>query len=250
MEIMTEGDGSFEWDFLKLVALWNLYALPVLLGLVVARAFIRTRSTHDGSRSDAIATVRQIGMIHYVMGARALIQLAQELITLRAMGIPQSNPITGFIFPGLSVLVNPLLGRGLRRLHRGSRRWAIVWYVLWSFFAVWAAYWMWHYRAAVVLSDWPDHVAGKAMPILLLFIMALPRTRRAFREQKATTTTPEPGTSNGGVAQAGVRADADGGLLVSLLVLLLLVVACSTLVVDAADWIQRLVFEPRDDATV
>jgi hypothetical protein len=245
---MAEASG-FEWDFLTLVSVWNVFGLPALLGLVVARSLIRGRtripSQGDDDGPDArIAMVRQIGLIHYAAGLRALIAFAQEVLTLRTMGIFQSNPITGLIFPFAAMTVNPLVGRGLRRLRPGARRWAIVWYVLWSFFGVWASYWMWRYGASVSAADWPDHVAGKALPLILLVVMYLPRIRRVFVKQSVGRQERYDDASRADLALVtGERSRRRGSPLLACLVLLLLIVVCSTLVVDAADWIHRLVVE-------
>jgi hypothetical protein len=244
VEIMPEGGLWAGWDFLALVAFWNLCGLPFLLVVVAVVFVIRVLSRPPArGRADDVATIRRIGLYHYVMGLRALIQLAQEILSLRTMGIFESNPITGLIFPAVSALVNPLLGLGLRRLRPRARRSAIVWYALSSFFAVGTTYWMWRYHAAASLIDWPDHVAGKGTPLVLLFIMTLPNIRQNFGQQLGQQTEPEPVQPQAGALEAPARSRHTGALLLSLLVLLLLLVACSTLVVDVADWIQRLVAE-------
>jgi hypothetical protein len=237
---MPEGAWS-EWDFLTFVALWNLYGLPGVLGLVLGALLVWGRR-HDAadSRREGVATVRRIGLIHHVIGLRALIALAQELLTLRTMGIFQSNPITGLIFPFVSMIVNPLLGIGLRRLRPGARRSALAWYVIWLFFAAWASYWIWRYGAPVSLADWPDHLVGKALPLVLLIVMLLPHVRRAFPSGQ----TRSDAEAEAGPLQAPTSNLGAGGSFFSGLVLLLLIVACSTLVVDAADWTLRLVAGP------
>src|SRR5262245_31664546 len=107
---------------------------------------------------------------------------------------------------------------------------------------------MWHYGAAASLADWPDHAVGKALPLLLLAVILLPRNRRVFDAQNAGQTESDPDTSRGDAPEPAAATTMSGGPLVSLLVLLLLIVTCSTLVVDGADWIQRLVIESRPDA--
>jgi len=237
---MDTGDVA-EWDFLTLVAWWNLYLLPALLALVIGAVVIRRRLRPDGlGVQDGVRTIKRIGLIHFVLGLRALIVLVQELQAFRTMGIFQSNPISN-LAAVLGVLINPLLGIGLRRLNPGARRWAIAWYVLWSLMAAGTTYWIWHYHALVNPADWPDHLVGKALPWFLLFVMLLPQTRRLF----------SPGLKFEAARQAAEIPSDEVALpsqrawpILSRVVVVLLIVACSTLVVDAADWIYRIVAEP------
>src|SRR5260370_29139341 len=112
---MPDVGDSFEWDFLTLAAWWNLYGLPVLL-LAIATVTIlarRRRGPAALASLDGNSTVRRVGLIHYAMALRALIQLVQELLALRIMGIPQSFPVFGLIPPAIALLLNPLFGLGL-----------------------------------------------------------------------------------------------------------------------------------------
>jgi hypothetical protein len=235
---------SFEWDFLTLAAWWNLYGLPVLLTasavvtVVLARRNPLVAPTGGLGR---LQTVRRIGLIHYGLALRALIQLVQELLALRVMGIPQSFPVVGLIAPA-AVLVNALLGLALRRRRPRGWLWAFAWYALLSLIAISVTVWMWRYNAAVDAADWPDHLVSKGMPLYLLVVMLLPRTRCVFAAQSpAQEKSTEPRDPERGPASAPTPA---GPPVVSLLTLMFLIIVTSTLVVDVADWVIRLATEP------
>jgi hypothetical protein len=238
---MPEGGEVADWDFITVVAWWNLYLLPALLAVVVGAIVIRRRLRQANIAGlDGVRTIRRIGLIHFVLGLRALIYLAQELQTLGSMGILQSNPVSNLI-AALGALVNPLLGLGLWRLRPGARRWAIVWYVLWSLMAAGVTYWIWRYHALVEPADWPDHLVGKALPWFLLFVMLLPQTRRVFSPERRPGADPQAGETPSEKAVSPPQRDWP---ILSRVVVVALIVACSTLVVDAADWIYRLVADP------
>jgi hypothetical protein len=236
---MPEDGEGVQWDFITLVAWWNLYLLPALLALVVVALVVRRR-IRPASFGGA-ATIQRIGSIHLVLGLRALIHVAQELQTLRAMGILQSNPVSNSINV-LAVVVNPLLGVGLWTLRPGARRGAIIWYLLWSGIAAWVTYWIWYYHTPVSLADWPDHVVGKLMPWILLFVMLLPQTRRVFASRSKSRYESMPGDDQG-PAEETARSSQQDWPIVARVVVVLLIVACSTLVVDAADWVCRAISE-------
>ena len=106
---MPEIEDAIEWDFITLVAWWNLYGLPVLLVVVAIAVLIRSRSRPATTpRQDSSRIVRRIGLIHCALAIQALIFLVQELLTMRTMGIPESfiSPIAGLI----DTVVNPVLG--------------------------------------------------------------------------------------------------------------------------------------------
>jgi len=238
---VTQADEGAQWDFITLVAWWNLYLLPVLLALVVGALWIHRRLRPASVAGlDAVRTIQRIGLIHLVLGLRALIHLAQELQTLGTMGIFQSNPVSNLI-TALGVLINPLLGLGLWRLRPRARRWAIVWYVVWSLMAAGVTYWIWRYRAVVDPTDWPDHLIGKALPWFLLLVMLLPQTRRLFSPGLRSVANREPGETP---LEEATRPSQRAWPILARVVVVLLIVACSTLVVDAADWIYRMVDEP------
>jgi len=179
---MAGGAELFEWDFIKLVTLWNLYGLPALLVVVAIGVLIRR-----GFRSstavilDGLRTVSLVGLIHYGLALRALVQLAQELLTLRAMGIPESffNLISSIV----AVLLNPYLGRGLRRRRPRARRLALVWYAFLSLIAVAVVFWRRRYHLAFDPARWPDYLVGHGLPFFLLAVMLLPRIKRVFARE-------------------------------------------------------------------
>jgi hypothetical protein len=229
-----------QWDFITVVAWWNLYVLPTLLALVLGALVIHRRLRPANIAGlDGVRTIQRIALIHFVLGLRALIHLTQEMGTWRTMGIPQSNPVS-IVITVLSVLINPLLGIGLWRLRPGARPWAIVWYILWSLIAAGVTYWIWRYHAVVEPADWPDHLVGKALPWFLLGMMLLPQTRRVFSDRPALDACSLAGETP---SKPAARPPQRDWPILTRLVVVLLIVACSTLVVDAADWIDRMVAE-------
>lgn len=240
---MPEAGDVAQWDFLTLADWWNLYVLPALLVLVTL-ALVIIRRVRPGSRSklDSVRTIRRIGLIHVVLGLRALLHLVQEMQTLRTMGIFQSNPVSNLI-TAIAVFVNPILAYGLWRLRPGARIGAIVWYLLLSVIAAGVTYWIWHYRVPVQPADWPDHVVGKVMPWFLLFVMLRPQTRRAFSSRPASLPDAHPQADEKPVEE-GARPLRSNWPIVGTVVVMLLLVAVSTLFVDAAAWIFRTAVEP------
>jgi len=242
---VTQADEGAQWDFITLVAWWNLYLLPALLALVIGALLIHRRLRPAGITGlDGVRTIRRIALVHFVLGLRSLIHLSQELQTLGTMGIFQSNPVSNLITV-LGVVINPLLGIGLRRLRPRARRWAIAWYVLGSLTAAGVTYWIWRYHALVEPADWPDHLIGKALPWFLLIVMFLPQTRRVFSPRPVPDANPQAGETS---SENAVRCSQRDWPILGRLVVVILIVACSTLVVDAVDWIYRLVAEPESGA--
>jgi hypothetical protein len=236
---MADLGDSVEWDFLTLVAWWNLCGLPLVLTgfalIAVARSWWTGRLTPavDGARA-----VTYIGCIHFALALRGLMQLVQELLTLRVMGIPQSFPVVGLFAPALAVLVDPLVGLGFWRHRPAARRWAIGWYVFWSSIALYVSYWMWQNSVRIDPATWPDQVVSKVLALYLLAIMFVPRVRRVFMAKRVPHGEREdagqdPTNSSSGWAWP----------VVSLPTLLCLIIVLSTVLVDAADWAVRLATE-------
>jgi hypothetical protein len=183
--------------------------------------------------------VRRIGLIHYGLALRALIFLVQELLTMRTMGIPESPVI---LIPSvIGVVINPLLGLGLRRRPpRSWTRWcAIAWYTFLSFLAIYATYWLWRNKAAVDPARWPDNLVWLGLPVFLWVVMLLPRTGRAFGAKADTGSTTNPSDQ-----ELASGPGSPGWPWVSLSALLFLIVLSSTVAVEAVDWVHRLVTEP------
>jgi len=237
---MAEEGGSTAWDFLTLITGWNLYALPAVL--LAAVLFITLKNRRVGT-ADAAAIgldgrrlVRVVALIQLVLGLHGAILLAQELLTMRVMGVTES--FATFVIEALSVIVYPLLAIGFWRRWRWTRYFAIGWYVFLSVIAVLVAHWYWRYHVAVEPRSWPNHVAGKVMPFFLLFVMFLPRVRRAFARPesgKAAVDEPEAGQAK--------HEPRPRWSIVSVIALLFSIVVVSNLAVDASDWIERSVAE-------
>ncbi len=194
---MAEIDDTIEWDFITLVAWWNLYGLPVLLALVAIAALIRSRSrpaTTDGQ--DGSQIVRRIGLIHCALAIQALIFLVQALLTMRTMGIPESfvSPIAGLI----DTVVNPVLAIGLLRRRSSSRRLAIVWYAIRSLLGILIIAWRWYYQVPFDLATWPELAVSRIMPLVLFVIMLLPWIKRVFvKETLSKRPKDEPSDPRG-----------------------------------------------------
>jgi len=243
---MAAGAVSIEWDFLTLVALWNIYGLPCMLVVVEIVVLIRRRSRSSTAVGlDGLRTVRLIGLIHYGLALRSLVQLIQELLTLRVMGVAESFP--NMICWALAVLVNPFLGLALRRRRPRARRWAMAWYAFLSSIAIVVTLWRWRYHAAFDPARWPDDLVGQGLPLFLLGVMLLPRIKGVFAAKPSPPREVDSELSGGEPASAltptGSTSRPRAWTIVSMLCLLLLIIVISTLVVDAADWARRLVVE-------
>jgi hypothetical protein len=234
---MPDDGDSTPTDFLTIVAWWNLYGLPILLMAVVVVVLGRwqARSALVAGLADRTLAVRRIGLIHYGLAVRAGIFLVQELLTMRIMGIPGSLVI--LVPSAIGVVINPLLGLGLRRRppRTRTRWWAIAWYTLLALLAIYSTYWLWRYNSAVDPARWPDDLVWLGLPVFLLVVMLLPRTGRAFAAKAESTTNPSD--------QEPAPAPPDW-LWVSLPALLFLIVLSSTVVVEMVDWVHRIATDP------
>jgi hypothetical protein len=239
--IMPDFGGSIEWDFLTLAAWWNLCGLPLCLAAVAVTVVVRNRWTGgitpavDGARAVAF-----IGCIHFTLALRGLIQLVQELLTLRVMGIPQSFPIVGLVAPALAVVVDPLLGLGLLRRRPVARWCAIAWYALWSALTIYVGYWMWRHSVRVDPASWPDQVVSKGLTMYLLVVVFVPRVRHVFVTKRLLAAT----RNDTGASASAAPASRPAWPAVSLPTFLVLIIVLSTVVVDATDWAIRLATEP------
>jgi hypothetical protein len=232
---MNEGEAT-EWDVVTLVAWWNLYALPVVLVVAAIAILVRRRASARPNFSEDLArSIRRIGLIHCVLALHSLIALVQEVLTIRIMGIPGSH--VGLIGSTISTLVNPALALGLLGWRQTARRFAIGWYVFLSVIAVVVVHWMYRYGVDVDPATWPVQLTSKVMPFFLLLVMLLPRTKRLFAQSKQLS---QPADGEGSLPLALAPA---GWPVVSVLTVLFLVVVCSNLAVDMADWVHRLTFE-------
>ncbi len=87
-----DGDLNLYYDFLTIVAWWNLYGLPALLAVVAVVVVVILARRHARSAKiaglvdDGTLAVRRIGLIHYGLALRAGIFLVQELLTMRIDG--------------------------------------------------------------------------------------------------------------------------------------------------------------------
>ena len=237
---MLETEVAIEWDIGTLVECWNVYGLPVLLALVAIALVIRARSRPATTTSrECSQIVFRIWLIHFALAIQALIFLIQALLTMRTMGIPESfvSPVAGLI----DTVVNPVLAVGLLRRSSLTRRLAIAWYTIRSLLGILIIAWRWYYQVPFDLATWPELAVSRVMPLFLLTLMLLPRIKRVF-VKGAMPKLPNGETSHPELASP--LADATlSWRIASLATLLLLIVVCSNVVVDAADWGYRLAFE-------
>jgi len=247
---MPSEAGLPTWDFQFLTECWNLYGLPAVLVVVALAVVLRERLQPVASSvvelPDACqaqptrsrrAAIRLIALIHLGLAMRAGVGLAQELLTLRGQGIPQSNIVTGIIVPVIAAPVNLAIGHGLWRLRRWGRRLAIPWDAVVAVITALVAAWQWKYRASARLDQWPVYLVSEVLPWFLLVVILLPGTRLLFAERRQAAA---PGEQP--LPAAGRRRLSP----VSLAALLLLTVVVSTLVVDIADWVVRSWIAPLD----
>jgi hypothetical protein len=231
---MPDDGDSTPFDFLTIVAWWNLYGLPMLLAVAAVVVLARRRARParvDGLVTDGALAVSRIGLIHYGLALRAGIFLAQELLSMRTMGIPASPVI--LVPAAVGVIINPLLGLGLRRRppRRRTRRCAAAWYTFLSVLAIYSTYWLWRFNPDIDPARWPDNLVWLGLPVFLWVAILLPRTGRAF----ASTASPHPSDRQ--------PPPPPGWPWVSLPTLLFLIVLSSTVAVDAIDWFHRMATE-------
>ena len=132
-------------------------------------------------------------------------------------------------------MANLAIGHGLWRLQSWGRWAAIVWDALVAITTALVTVWQWKYRATVRLDQWPDYFVADVLPWFLLVVMLLPGTRSLFKLRREVLFA-------GNEASPGPRQRRLS--LLRLLALLLLIIVSSTLLVDAADWLVRLLNEP------
>jgi hypothetical protein len=248
---MDPDAGSTSWDFLELVARWNLYGLPGLLSavaIIVVVSLVRDRPAHpqvsfEGGPPRAgrvpqllfvrprLRTLRLIALIHVGLALRWGIGLIQELLTLRVQGIPQSFPVTGIVIPAVSIVANLAIGHGLWWFRPWSHKLAIRWDMVTAVVATLVAAWQWRYHAAVSLEQWPDYLVADGLPWFLLIVMLMPGTKSALKGPRGLPLSEDfpPETRRASWLSA----------LLSLATALLLTVVTSTIAVDAVDWAVR-----------
>ncbi len=238
------------WDFLTLIAWWNLYGLPALLVIVALVVLFRTRKRPvAGSQQESLEdrrarvarwrfkAIRTIALIHLGLAVRSGIGLVQELLTLRVQGIPQSFPVTGIVIPAAAVMANLAIGHGLWRLRTWGRWTAIVWDALVAMITALVTLWQWKFRATVRPDQWPDYLVADLLPWFLLIVMLLPGTGMLFGPRRDVLSASKRVLPEGSQRRPSW---------LWLAAVLLLMIVCSTLLVDATDWLVRLLTEPAE----
>jgi hypothetical protein len=210
------------WDLLFLIDCWNLYALPTIL-VVTAIVVILRQSRRTSGAGSSRRIVDRLGLIHYLLSLSFLIAIAQEWLSGGATG-PQILLIKSLYAPLLSVVVNALLGFGLRRLSRRARLAAILWNAVWTLIALISMTWRVYYHATIDPARWPDDIfVAKLLPMLLFILLLLPPVKRVFDR-----SSPDD--------------DPRENVVISLLALVALIILASTLTIDIADWTFRVAF--------
>jgi hypothetical protein len=237
---MPDGDAGLGWDFITFVTAWCLYALPALLLAVALYIFVkrgRIRNTdHQDIAQDGRRIVIILALIHLTLVVHGALLFAQELLTMRVMGVTQS--FFHFVSEALAIVVNSLVALGFYFARPMSRWIAIAWYLLLSAIGLRVALWLWHFHVPFKAWTWPDYLAGKAMPVFLLVVMFLPRVKRVFAR-------PMPRVTSRGDAEAAEprAATSKNWSLTAIVAALFLIVVVSNLAVGTADWIERWVTE-------
>ncbi len=245
---MPVSDGPFEWDFLTLMWWWNLCALPFVLvaaALVLGRRALRGSHAGTDARLDGIRIVRLAALIHVGLASSASITLAQQLLTFREMGVAES--FASLIEAVLGVIVNPFLA--LMLWHRRPAGWwfAVAWYVFRSVIEIMVIRWILDFSVPFDPAWWPYHAADKVLPFFLLVVMFLPRTRRAFVAITKPDKKPAERDEQLGRVESlspAERPSPTRWSVVSVLTLWFLIVVMSEVLVESAEWIDRLVWPP------
>lgn len=212
-----------DWDSTEtldaLIRLWNSVGLPLVLAVIVA-AGVRGR----GVGADRRRTIAVLGLVHLALAAWSLKVVVAEGWLYRTVGGFASNPVTGFAGSALAMLIDVPTGLALGRVWRPVRWWAIVVNLVRTAFAAFMVRELWRFGGTVNLAEWPSYVANWGAPPLLLAILLLPATGRAFRRP----TEAEPSTRVSAL-----------DMLIAIVARWLLAVAASVAVVDSLDWLCR-----------
>ena len=97
--------------------------------------------------------------------------------------------------------------------------------------------WLFRYHVAIGAAEWPEQAVSKVMPFFLFGVMLLPRIKRVFA---AGLRNSRRSPSRSPAEMSPLPPAPAGRPMVSLVTLLFLIVVCSNLVVDVADWGHRL----------
>ena len=235
------------WDFLTLIAWWNLYGLPALLVVLALILAIRQRNRvvadtgrEPSEKSQAhdslgrLKVIRTIALIHLGLAVRRD-RARPGAVDLALQGIPQSFPVTGIVIPAAALMVNLVIGHGLWRLQSWGRWAAIVWDALAAIIMALVMVWQWKFHVAVRPDQWPDYLVADVLPWYLLVVMLLPGTRSLFEQAGEVLSSARKALPGTGLRRLSW---------LWLLAVLLLIIVCSTLLVDATDWLVRLLSEP------
>jgi hypothetical protein len=156
------------------------------------------------------------------------------------MGIPESH--IRLVGVSIGTVVNLILGVGLLLARPLARRFAIVWYAILSLITIVAIGWLWRFRVMFDLTTWPEQLVSKIVPICLLVVMFLPRIRRVFQSQ--ARSKPRRDQPSDRMAELARVTRPAGVPIESVLTRWFLIVVCSNLLIDVADWVYRSCTEP------
>ena len=187
--------------WLKAVAVWNVFGLPALLGVVAAVALVRARAAEGASWLGRRGVVLRIGRIHDLLALWSLLTVADELWAARGQGFSRANPFV--VVPALgAVIIDGLLGRGLRRFRPAARWVALVVAALRWTLAVWLTVTFGAFGGSIDPTEWPRLAVSRVLPAFLFVALLLPATARVFQARGAVD--PPPGKA-GAVLALGSR---------------------------------------------
>ena len=138
------------------------------------------------------------------------------------MGIPQSFPVTGIVWPFLTILIDLALARGLWRRSPSARRWAVGWQSVQAGVVAPVCYFLWRYSVPIEPADWPDLLVSKGLPFLIVGLLLTRAIARGFTRGETTL-------------------EGQDRPVISFVTLWLVIIAGSTVAVDLGDWLFRLV---------
>lgn len=215
-------DPSAAYDaFAAGVPVWNLFGLPALIATVLLWRAVWGRGT-----ATRALVVRRVALTLLVLAAWSLVRIVEEAWRSRTMGILPSNPLTGLPGSLVALACDLPVGVGLLFLRRWAGRLGAVFAAVRGLAGVAVVAWSVQFGATYDASEWPTQVALRVVPLVTLFTLLLPRTRKLFHDSDPA----EPATPANPVSDTPL----------ALVWLALMVVTLSAAATDALDFGLRL----------
>jgi hypothetical protein len=212
-------------------------AKPLLFGRRVPARL--TNAPQEGDTTDEALrlerlgrerAVRQIGLLNYGLALRALLMLVVALQMISAAGDTWLNPVVDLGLPALAIVVNVVIGRGLRRLRRWARWLEVAWNAVVSAFRIAWASWLLRHGVYIDPATWPEIAITTILPPFLVIVMLLPRTARVVSAEHRKRIALTRHLDGQPVPSAVISAFVWG----------FLVVLAAVLMLDTLDWAIRI----------